>query len=85
MHHVAAAADDVDASGQGGAADEQQRLKRRRSSGGSKHKPRGGSKVDYKQLHEQLFGFAAFEGDDDVFREDSDDDYETDTHSDASD
>jgi hypothetical protein len=28
-------------------------------------------------LHEQLFGFAAFDGDDDMFREEEDEDYES--------
>jgi hypothetical protein len=41
--------------------------------------------VDYKQLHEQLFGFAAFDGDDGVFREQDDDDYESDSDEEHSD
>ncbi|WIA30444.1 hypothetical protein OEZ86_000528 [Tetradesmus obliquus] len=44
-----------------------------------------GPKVDYKQLHEQLFGFAAFDGDDGVFKEQDDDDYESDSDDDHSD
>lgn len=72
-------------SDQSESADEQQRQKRLRSSGDSSRRRRRRVAVDYKQLHEQLFGFTAFEGDDDVFKEDDDDDYETDSPSDASD
>lgn len=61
------------------------RQKQQRQKSSSRRKRRRGNKVDYKQLHEQLFGFTAFEGDDDVFREDDDDDYETDTNSEQSD
>eukprot|EP00775_Hariotina_reticulata_P011674 gene11674-11817_t len=55
-----------DSGGSSGAVVKRRKLSRRRV-----------QTVDYKQLHEQLFGFAAFDGDDDVFREEEDEDYES--------
>jgi hypothetical protein len=39
---------------------------------------RGAGQVDYQLLHEQLFGFSAFEADAAVFKEDDDEDFDSD-------
>lgn len=39
---------------------------------------RGAGQVDYQLLHEQLFGFSAFAGDGELFRDDDDEDYSSD-------
>lgn len=64
--------------------DQQQKDNRRRrkgpagtSSSRKRRRARRAPQVDYQQLHEQLFGFAAFDGDDGVFKEQDDDDYES--------
>lgn len=43
-----------------------------------RQKRRAAGQVDYRLLHEQLFGFAAFDADEDLFREGDDEDFDSD-------
>lgn len=66
--------------------DEEQQQRGKRAKQQSPARPRSrrrraAGQVDYRQLHEQLFGFSAFDGlDDAVFQDDEDADFDAQQH-----
>lgn len=85
---VCAAGEDSDgdsaAAGSDSDSEQQPRQRGKRAKKQSPGRPvrrarrRGAGQVDYKLLHEQLFGFSAFEADAAVFKEDDDEDFDSD-------
>jgi len=75
---------DADQCGESGSeGDHQQQRPRKRQqqqepSRPHRQKRRAAGQVDYRLLHEQMFGFAAFDADEDLFREDDDEDFDSD-------
>jgi hypothetical protein len=78
------AGDDSDPGQEPDSDEEQQqrgkRVKKQLPAQPSRERRRAAGQVDYRLLHEQLFGFAAFEGAEDIFRENDDEDFDSDQH-----
>lgn len=84
QHACPLAGDDGDAGQASDSSEEEQqrgkRAKKQSPAQPSRQRRRAAGQVDYRLLHEQLFGFSAFEGAEEIFREDDDEDFDSDQH-----
>lgn len=79
--NAAGASSDSDEQASDSSVQEQRQAKRQRKQQSSgrprRQRRRAAGQVDYRLLHEQLFGFSAFESvGDDIFKEEDDEDFE---------